>query len=272
MAVTQNLSSTRESQRSRRRRKQKKSKEVSPSPNSSTEDANVSTDNDSAKGISDPNKPLKQVEVEYVPETAELDGDLGEEFRKIFEKFKLKETAVSEENEKNHETAQDAAVLKKKIDPEGEEEEEKNPRQKEKSLSNKKKMLQQRMTLAELKLMSARPDVVEVWDVTAPDPALLVHLKSRRNTVPVPRHWCQKRKYLQGKRGIEKPPFQLPEAIAKTGIMEQRQAYVEKEEGKKAKQKQRDRMHMQPKMTQMNIDYQILHDAFFKNPTKYRRI
>lgn len=125
------------------------------------------------------------------------------------------------------------------------------------------------MTLAEMKLMSARPDVVEVWDVTAPDPALLVHLKSRRNTVPVPRHWCQKRKYLQGKRGIEKPPFQLPEAIAKTGIMEQRQAYVEKEEGKKAKQKQRDRM--QPKMTQMNIDYQILHDAFFKNPTKRKR-
>lgn len=145
---------------------------MSPSPHSSTQDANVSTDNDSAKENSDPNKPLKQVKVEYVPETAELDGDLGEEFRKIFEKFKLIETAISEENEKNHETAQDAAVLKKKIDSDGEEEEEeeKNPRQKEKSLSNKKKVLQQRMTLAELKLMSARPDVVEVWDVTAPDP------------------------------------------------------------------------------------------------------
>lgn len=252
------------SQRSRRRRKQKKSKDVS--PNNSTEDANGSTDNDRAKANSDPNMPLEQVEVEYVPETAELDGDLGEEFRKIFEKFNWKEAAVSGENEQNHETAQDAAVSKKKMDSDGEEEEEEeeNPRQKEKGLSNKKK-LQQRMTIAELKLMSARPDVVEVWDVTAPDPVLLVHLKSCRNTVPVPRHWCQKRKYLQGKCGIEKPPFQLPEAIAKTGIMEQRQAYVEKEEGKKAKQKQRDRM--QPK-SQMNIDYQILHDAFFKNPTK----
>lgn len=141
MAVTQNLSSTvkksRESERSRRRRRQKKkSKEVSPSPNSSTGDANVSTDNDSAKENSDPNKPLEQVEVEYVPETAVLDSDLGEEFRKIFEKFKLKETAVSGENEKNHETAQDAAVLKKKIDSNGEEEEEEeeeNARQKEKS-------------------------------------------------------------------------------------------------------------------------------------------
>ena len=45
-----------------------------------------------------------------------------------------------------------------------------------------------------------------------------MHLKSTRNTVPVPRHWCFKRKYLQGKRGIEKPPFDLPEFIKKTGI------------------------------------------------------
>ena len=47
-------------------------------------------------------------------------------------------------------------------------------------------------------------------NVTAADPRLLVHLKAYRNTVPVPRHWCHKRKYLQGKRGVEKPPFQLP--------------------------------------------------------------
>jgi hypothetical protein len=37
--------------------------------------------------------------------------------------------------------------------------------------------------------------------------------KQLRNTVPVPRHWCFKRKYLQGKRGIEKPPFDLPDFI-----------------------------------------------------------
>lgn len=45
--------------------------------------------------------------------------------------------------------------------------------------------------------MCARPEVVEVWDITAPDPPLLVFLKSYKNTVPVPRHWSQKRKYLQ---------------------------------------------------------------------------
>ena len=48
------------------------------------------------------------------------------------------------------------------------------------------------------------------WDVTASDPKLLISLKSYRNTVPVPAHWSQKRKYLQGKRGIEKPPWELP--------------------------------------------------------------
>ena len=50
-------------------------------------------------------------------------------------------------------------------------------------------------------------------------------LQSYRNSVPVPRHWSQKRKYLQGKRGIEKPPFQLPDFIEATGISEMRQAY-----------------------------------------------
>ena len=74
----------------------------------------------------------------------------------------------------------------------------------------------------------SRPDVVEMHDVTARDPKLLVHLKATRNTVPVPRHWCFKRKYLQGKRGIEKPPFDLPDFIKATGIMEMRQALQDK--------------------------------------------
>ncbi|MED6194217.1 hypothetical protein PIB30_026478 [Stylosanthes scabra] len=42
-------------------------------------------------------------------------------------------------------------------------------------------------------------------------------------------------------------------------------AYIEKEDNKKLKQKQRERM---PKMGKMDIDYQLLHDAFFKYQTK----
>jgi hypothetical protein len=51
--------------------------------------------------------------------------------------------------------------------------------------------------VAELKQLVSRPDVVEAHDVTAADPRLLVYLKAYKNTVPVPRHWCHKRKYLQ---------------------------------------------------------------------------
>jgi splicing factor 3B subunit 2 len=44
----------------------------------------------------------------------------------------------------------------------------------------------------------------------------------------VPRHWCYKRKYLQGKRGIEKAPFELPDFIRATGIEDMRAALQEK--------------------------------------------
>ncbi|KAL3519714.1 hypothetical protein ACH5RR_017863 [Cinchona calisaya] len=252
-----------------RRRKQKKSKAVSQTniagdDSDAVEDTNGTTDNDSAKENADPRKFLEQVEVEYVPEKAELDGDLDDEFRKIFEKFSFKDPAGSEENDEKDETAPDAAS-KKNINSDSEEEEQ-DPQQKEKGISNKKKKLQRRMKIAELKQISSRPDVVEVWDATSADPKLLVFLKSYRNTVPVPRHWCQKRKFLQGKRGIEKQPFQLPDFIAATGIEKIRQAYIEKEDSKKLKQKQRERM--QPKMGKMDIDYQVLHDAFFKYQTK----
>ena len=38
------------------------------------------------------------------------------------------------------------------------------------------------------------------------------------------------------------------------------------EENKKLKQKQKDKM--QPKMGKLDIDYQVLHDAFFKHQNK----
>ncbi|KAL0398631.1 UNVERIFIED_CONTAM: Splicing factor 3B subunit [Sesamum radiatum] len=256
---------SRETERRRRRRKQKKNKQNAAAGDESdtaAEDANGTAD-DVSKENFDPQKAQELVEVEYVPEKAELDGVLDEEFRKVFEKFNFTESAVTEENDKKDGAAPDAA--KKKADSDSEEEEQ-DTQQKEKGVSNKKKKLQRRMKIAELKQICTRPDVVEVWDATAADPKLLVYLKSYRNTVAVPRHWCQKRKFLQGKRGIEKQPFQLPDFIAATGIEKIRQAYIEKEDSKKLKQKQRERM--QPKMGKMDIDYQVLHDAFFKHQTK----
>ena len=112
----------------------------------------------------------------------------------------------------------------------------------------------------------ARPDLVEAHDITAPDPDFLIQLKSVSGTVPVPRHWGRKRKYLQGKRGYEKKPFVLPEFIVQTGITELRDTVAEEEAGQSAKQKNRSRVA--PKMGAMDVDYKTLHDAFFKHQTK----
>ncbi|RXW14786.1 hypothetical protein EST38_g11069 [Candolleomyces aberdarensis] len=135
-----------------------------------------------------------------------------------------------------------------------------------KPLSKKKARKMNRLTVAELKQLVKKPEIVEWTDVTAADPRLLLHLKSYRNTVPIPVHWSAKRDYLQGKRGIEKPPFQLPSYIADTGIATMRDAVKEKEANMSLKAKTRERV--QPKMGKIDIDYQKLHDAFFKFQTK----
>ena len=51
-----------------------------------------------------------------------------------------------------------------------------------------------------------------------------------------------------------------------TGVMEMRQAVEDKEDAKSLKQKTRERVR--PKMGKLTIDYQKLHDAFFKWQTK----
>jgi splicing factor 3B subunit 2 len=74
-----------------------------------------------------------------------------------------------------------------------------------------------------------------------------------RNSVPVPRHWAQKRRYLQYKRGIHKIPFKLPDFIESTGITQLREKSTEADQSKTLKQKMRERL--QPKMGKIDIDY-----------------
>ncbi|XP_029382308.1 splicing factor 3B subunit 2 isoform X1 [Echeneis naucrates] len=207
-----------------------------------------------------------EVEIEYITEEPEIYDPNYIFFKRIFEAFKLTDD-VKKEKEKEPEKAekQDTTMLRKK----GFEEEKKDSDDSDEEvrpdvpkLSKKKLRRMNRLTVAELKQLVARPDVVEMHDVTAQEPKLLVHLKATRNTVPVPRHWCFKRKYLQGKRGIEKPPFELPEFIKRTGIQEMREALQEKEDAKTMKTKMREKVR--PKMGKIDIDYQKLHDAFFK--------
>ena len=144
------------------------------------------------------------VQVEYV--SADVQSMVQEDpamaqFQEIFEKFSSSSQVTGPSEEELAKKAAEEENQKKKEAPEEE---------KVKTLSKKKKKLLSRLSVAELKQLVQRPDVVEAHDVTAADPRLLVYLKAYRNTVPVPRHWCHKRKYLQGKRGMEKAPFQLP--------------------------------------------------------------
>jgi splicing factor 3B subunit 2 len=123
-----------------------------------------------------------------------------------------------------------------------------------------------RPTVADLKRRVQRPDLVEAHDVTAPNPEFLIQLKAVPGTVPVPRHWGRKRKYLQGKRGFEKPPFQLPDFIQKTGIAEVRDTVAEAEANMSVRQLNRQRVA--PKMGAIDVDYRTLHSAFFQHQTK----
>lgn len=59
-------------------------------------------------------------------------------------------------------------------------------------------------------------------------------------------------------------PFKLPEFIESTGIGKMREQSGDK--NKTMKQKMRERM--QPKMGKIDIDYSVLHDAFFKHQQK----
>lgn len=143
------------------------------------------------------------------------------------------------------------------------EEEEERDKQK---LSKKKRKQQSKLSVAELKALVDKPDMVEWTDTSAQDPKLLVHLKAYRNVVPVPTHWSLKREYLSSKRGIEKPAFSLPKFIQETGIAEMRDAVLEKQNEASLKQRQRERV--QPKMGKLDIDYQKLYEAFFRFQTK----
>lgn len=133
-------------------------------------------------------------------------------------------------------------------------------------MSKKARKAMNKLSVAELKAVVRKPELVEWTDTSAPDPQLLIAIKGHRNVVPVPTHWSLKREYLSSKRGIEKASFALPKFIQETGIAEMRDAVLEKQNEASLKQKQRERV--QPKMGRLDIDYQKLYEAFFRHQTK----
>ena len=263
----------------RRRQKEKLKPAPSSSDGSIRENGSAPPEENGAySGDEAPSDDLGPIQIEYVSavdaltrdaESNLVDAASVEQFKSIFQKFAKPEeltSSWSETSATNEDAANgtDAAVVA--LTDGGSGEMGGGEGEDSKKLSKKKMKLLSRFTVAELKQLVQHPDVIEAHDVTSSDPKLLVYLKGLRNTVPVPRHWSHKSKYLQRKRGIEKPPFKLPEFIADTGIAKIRDSILEQESLQKSKSKARGRV--QPKMGKIDIDYQVLHDAFFKFQTK----
>lgn len=176
-----------------------------------------------------------------------------EEFKNVFSRFQgVSQNDIEEENEENHtflhhDDDPDFADEKAKTEPSN-------------KIGKKKLRQMNKIPLAQLKTMASHPELVEWYDADAPNPKLLVNIKSQKSIVPVPDHWQSKSEYLSGKRGSKKSSFELPDYIKATGIMEMRS--IDGEDSRTLRQTTRDRV--QPKLGKFDIDYQKLHDAFFK--------
>lgn len=131
-----------------------------------------------------------EVEIEYVVEQVALPDDGGGEAFEAVRRFQERAAAIVVSDE-DLSVAEGTALAKSNYDQDGDLEED--------TISKRKIRDILRPSVAELKRRVLRPDLVETHDVTAADPEFLVELKSIPGTVPVPRHWGRKRKYLQGK-------------------------------------------------------------------------
>ncbi len=264
----------------KRRLKKKALKNVIVVDNANDNENDNDNDNNSSSSLNKSNNRVKDsdddknnaIEIEYVAADINdmgLSDEMVEEFSSIFEHFIKPEdltTTTKDTKSIGDEDHNKEQYVGKEL--EGDDDDDDDDDGEENELSNRQKKQLTRMKEAELKLIVDRPDLVEPDDVNAKDPLTLLYLKSKKNTVPVPRHWNSIRKYLMGKVGQEKLPFQLPSFIAETGIAKIRDAIMEKASSAAARRAARDRVR--PKMGMVDIDYQVLYDAFFKYQEKPR--
>ncbi|GKT35947.1 hypothetical protein ADUPG1_009003 [Aduncisulcus paluster] len=136
--------------------------------------------------------------------------------------------------------------------------------QKYHGLSNKQLKELRLSALPKLKLLAPRHEVVEIHDVSAADPTFLVKMKSIRNSVPVPGHWLQKRRYLQNTRGIQRIPFQIPPYIESTGISKVR---GKTDVNVRQSLKEQAREHVNPHTDPPRHEVVEIHDVSAADPT-----
>ena len=97
------------------------------------------------------------------------------------------------------------------------------------------------------------------------DPIFLYQIKETKNTIEVPQNWEYKKKKFAFKRGLLKQIYKLPHNIEETGIGQLRDPMTEKSTIRMLRLKMKERMN--PRLGRIDIDYQVLYDAFFKYQT-----
>ena len=172
-------------------------------------------------------KPANLLTVDDIANQYDLDDPVFEEYKSVFEKFRepTEEEAATKDEEKPE-------IYLSDDDIPDEDEDDGKPK-----LSKKQRKQMNKLSVAQLKSLVPRPELVEWTDVSSSNPQLLISIKGAKNVIPVPTHWSLKREYLSSKRGIEKPPFALPKFIQETGIAEMRDAVLEKQADMTMRQK-----------------------------------
>lgn len=191
----------------------------------------------------------------------EIDDPLYEQFRNVFHRYSTekendqpKELEVAERDRSDDDDDDDILSESDFSEPEAT-----SP-----NLSKHQSKKKNKVPLAVLKASTSNPQMVDWYDADSADPFLLISMKLQHNAVQVPEHWSAKRDYLNNRKGIEKLPFELPKYIADTGISAMRGNVNEET------LKQQQRARVQPKSGKLDIDYNKLHDAFFKFQAKPR--
>ena len=119
----------------------------------------------------------------YIQEDILKPGDPNyRQFHRIFEAFKISEPPEAPNGDNSMSVSQlvAQAALKSKqlaLQQDSSSDEEEKRKEKEQKMSKKKLRKLNRLSVAQLKQLVDRPDVVEMHDVTATDPKLLIHLK-----------------------------------------------------------------------------------------------
>ncbi|GME71239.1 unnamed protein product [Ambrosiozyma monospora] len=228
-------------------------------PIESKNDSIVTKDNDDID---------EEIEIEVPEINSEVLKDPSfSEFKNIFKKFEIVQPTNSSETnvpetDKNGElldSDNEDTKDKKDVDDRGESEDDDDSDDDdddETKMTKRQIKKKYHIPLSFLKAESSDPQLIGPTDADADDPRLFVYLKTLHNAVPIPKHWASKRAFLAGKKGFERPPFELPKFILDTGILEMRDTSGNKEDDTTLKQRMRERV--QPKMGQLDIDFNKL--------------